>query len=158
MSTFFDATAVAPRTEFSVLPAASYRFQITACEKKTGKTSGVDYLSVELTVVDGQYANRKLWVNLNLWNPKADVKQRAEEEMSDLCHAVGILKPTGPQDFVNRTLVGKVKVRTNKESKEQENQVTKYEADGGPGSVTQAAAAPAATATPRWAAARPAAA
>lgn len=148
----FDATGFAPKEKRGVLPQNTYRLQVTGCEKKATKANDGFLLAFEFTVMDGEFADRKLWVNFNLWNKSAEAVRLAQGEIGELCQAIGILQPKAESDFLGRTVVGKVKVTLRRDNKEPQNVVSEYSVDAGPGVDAPVAATPAAKgATPRWA-------
>src|SRR5689334_16274549 len=55
---------------FQPVPAGAYLVTITGVEEKTGKESGLPYINWELTVADGEFSGRKLWLMTSL-APKA---------------------------------------------------------------------------------------
>jgi hypothetical protein len=154
----FDATAVAPRADFGTIPNGDYRCTVTACDKKATRAGTGHFLAFELTILDGEFAGRKLWDNMNLWNPSAQAVEIAQQTMSQLCHAVGLLQPKVVSDFIGRAVVVTTRIeKRSKASDELGNAIKKYAPDGGPGSVAAPVAAAPATGAPRWGAARPAA-
>jgi len=89
---------------FEPLPEGAYLVSITKCEEKTGKESGKLYLSWELTVQDGVYTGRKVWLNTSLL-PEASWK------IGDLLTALGESHASNtemnlePDDYLGRELV-----------------------------------------------------
>ena len=82
-----------PITEdsFAPLPKGWYPTEI---EKVSTKTSakGDRYLALQFTVIGERFANRKLFVNLNLWHPKDTVRRIAREQLQRLTGACGLAK------------------------------------------------------------------
>jgi hypothetical protein len=154
MTSFYTPATVGPRPERSnVLPAGQYRAAITACEKKATKAGTGAYLQVEFTVLEGEHANRKVWERLNLWNPNATAVSIAREAMDELCYVTGKAALTGPDDLIGATVVLKLGVRQNSTTKEPEQRIDRYTADGGPGTVATVKTAPAKVGgVPAWAA------
>jgi len=80
---------VPPPKDFGVLPAGEYTACITASEMKATQRGDGSYLSLEFTILgDGEYANRKLWENLNLDNPNQTTVQIAESNLGAICKAI----------------------------------------------------------------------
>ena len=86
---------VQPAADYSPLPAGEYTAAITASEIKQTKDFTGKYIKLEITIVDGQYKNRKLWQNLNLWNRSKEAVDMAKRELASIKKATGV---TNPQD------------------------------------------------------------
>lgn len=85
----FDASTVAPSAPMEPVPTAWYKAMITASEIKNTKSGDGRYLEIELQILEGQYAGRKLWDRLNLWNNSAKAVEIAQRTLSAICHATG---------------------------------------------------------------------
>lgn len=85
----FDASTVEPATPFEVLPPGKYLVQIVASEMRPTKDGLGQYLFLEIDVLDGQHAGRKLFDRLNLINANPDTVQMAQRTLSALCRAAG---------------------------------------------------------------------
>jgi hypothetical protein len=55
---------------FDALPAGVYTVALIDLEENVGGASGFPYFKATLEVLDGEFANRRLWTNLSL-SPKA---------------------------------------------------------------------------------------
>ena len=88
----FDATVVEPITDFDPLPIGKYIAEVTASDMRTNCKETGKYLWLEFTVLDGPYAKRKVWAQLNLVNPSQQAVEIAQRELSALCRAVGKLR------------------------------------------------------------------
>jgi hypothetical protein len=73
------------------LPAWEYLAEVTATERKTSPTSGNDYLKVEYTIRDGEYATKRVYENMNIWHPDYGTRQSARADWSALVHACGLV-------------------------------------------------------------------
>jgi hypothetical protein len=142
----FDANTVEPvETNFEPVPAGKYLAVIRDSQEKTSK-KGHTYLSLEFEILDGQYRGRKLWANLNLSHPDADVVKYARAELAQVCKAVGVLKPADSVQLHNLPLVITVKVVNRKDTGELQNRIKGYarkEAANGQPQQAQ-------TSTPPW--------
>ncbi len=69
----FDANQVEPSQEFDNLPAGKYVAEITDSDMRSTSRGDGQFLWLEFTVLDGAYASRKIWTQLNLINPSAQV-------------------------------------------------------------------------------------
>ncbi|MBZ0266258.1 DUF669 domain-containing protein [bacterium] len=84
----FDATHVEPSTDFEIIPAGRYTAAITDSDLRPNSKGTGEYMWLEFTVMDGPFAGRKLWAQLNIDNPSAQAVEIAERELSAICRAV----------------------------------------------------------------------
>ncbi len=78
----------APRS-FEPLPPGIYTVIVSDDAAKTSKY-GDTYISMEYTVIDGEFNNRRIWENMNIGHNKSDVAGRALADLKALACAVGI--------------------------------------------------------------------
>lgn len=92
----FDVAEAAPRESksFEPLPRGLYSAMITESAIKQTKRGDGEYLALTFEIVDGKYAGRRLWQNLNLSNPSKQAEDIAREELNNICAAIGIPKGT----------------------------------------------------------------
>lgn len=109
----FDTTTVEPAGEFSPLPKGDYRIIITASEVKKSK-AGDDYLATTLQVCSGEFQNRRLFVNLNLWSSNDTAKQMSKALLSSLGRAVGVPTINDSSELHDKPCVAHVTVRADK--------------------------------------------
>jgi hypothetical protein len=126
----FDANSVEPAKDFEVLPPGKYNVIVEESEVKATKSGNGHYLKVACAVVDGEFQNRKLWANFNIDNPSAQAQQIGLSQLAGLCKAVGIGVIQDEQELVGKTVVASVKVKTDKDSKEQSNDIKAWIAYG----------------------------
>lgn len=107
----FDASTVAPSAALDPVPAGWYKVHITDSEAKpTGKGDGF-YLELEMEVLDGSYAGRKIFDRLNLSNPNPVATEIAYKTLSAICHAVGVIQVADSAQLHNRPMQAKVALR-----------------------------------------------
>jgi len=112
----------------SVLPAGKYKAVISASEEKQTKDGAGSYLSLTLTVIEGEYEKRKLFARLNLNNPNDVAAGIARQHLAQICKACGVLSPTTSADLHDIPMLVTVTVRPAKGEYEESNDVKKYEA------------------------------
>ena len=78
----FDASSVAPSSNYDVLPPGKYLGQIVASEMRPTKDGTGQYLYLEVDILEGQYAGRKLFDRLNLINANPDAVQIAQRTLA----------------------------------------------------------------------------
>jgi hypothetical protein len=124
----FNAATVTPDTGFGEpLPAGWYNVMMTGSEMKPTKDGTGAYLACEYTVMDGQYANRKVFSNLNIRNNNPTAQEIAYKQLSAICHAVGVIQCQDSGELHGKPLKIKVKVRIDKTGEyEPSNDITAY--------------------------------
>lgn len=126
----FDATTVAPQQEFDLLPAGKYLAQVIDSEVGPTKAQTGQILKLTFEIMDGEYANRRLWARLNIANENAQAQQIGLAQLSALCHAVGVTKLTDSLELHEKPVLITVKVRKAKPDDKygDSNDVTGYSA------------------------------
>lgn len=149
----FDASAVEPNTGYEVYPPAKYLVQIVASEMRPTKDGHGQYLFIELDILDGPYAGRKIFDRLNLVNANPDTVQIAQRTLSAICRAVGKLQVSNSEQLHLIPLIADVRVRPPKGQYGESNSIRYLPRSGAPaaGMAAPAAAQPA-IATPQPAA------
>lgn len=122
----FNAETVEPQDTFDPLPAGEYPCLITQSEMKPTKSGGGAYLELELQVVEGPYAGRKLWDRLNLHNANETTVKIAKGTLSAICRAVGVLRPADSHELHDRPLVCRVRVEKRSDTDELTNTIRGY--------------------------------
>jgi hypothetical protein len=84
---YFDPSKVEPAQPFDTIPPGDYVAQIVKSDMEDTTTGG-RMLVLEFDVLEGEFANRKLWARLNLVNSSAQAVQIAQRELSAICHAI----------------------------------------------------------------------
>lgn len=107
----FDASQVEPNQGFDLLPAGEYDAVIVASELKATTAGTGKYLKLELQILSGKFQNRKLWDQLNLWNPSEQAVQIAKGTLSSICRAVGVLTPKDSAELHNKPLRVSLKIK-----------------------------------------------
>ena len=124
---FFDSTQIQSNevsSNFGAIPEGKYLVHISETEEKISE-AGNKYLKIHLQVLEGDYKNRILWDIVNLWHPKDNVREIAEQTMKSICNAVNVLKPEIPQEIYHKPLRASITVEDDSQYGEQ-NRVKKY--------------------------------
>ena len=122
----FNAHEVDPNTPFDPLPAGKYLACITGSEMKATKAGDGSYLELELTVLEGEYKDRKVWDRLCLNHPNATAVKIARGTLSAICRAVGVMQPKDSVELHNLPLVVTVKCKKREDNGEMTNEVRGY--------------------------------
>lgn len=88
---------------------------------KPTKSGSGKYLQFTFQIIEGEYANRLLWVRLNLNNPNGTAVEIARRELSSICRAVGVMVPTDSTDLHNLPCFIHVRVRRRSDTGELES-------------------------------------
>jgi len=107
----FDASSVEPSSSYDVLPPGKYLSQIVASEMRATKDGMGQYLYLEVDVIEGQYAGRRLFDRLNLINANAEAVKIAQQTLSSICRAVGKLQVSNSEQLHLIPLIADVRVR-----------------------------------------------
>jgi hypothetical protein len=121
----FDASQVEPKQEFQPLPESDYLVFITESEPKVSQ-AGVEYLSLTLEVIQGEYQGRKLWVKLNLNHPDEKVRGYAKAELSGISRATGVMRVRDTTQLHDKPFIVRVGVRKRKDGDGMENRIKGY--------------------------------
>ncbi|KIU33266.1 hypothetical protein SR39_13555 [Methylobacterium radiotolerans] len=144
---------------FEPIPQGDYNCQITESEIVETRTGG-EMLKLTLEVIDGPYANRKIWDNLNIRNNNPTAQSIAHRTLADLCAACGAGAIADSEELHFKPFVAAIKIEPERtvgdRTYDARNGVKRYKARGGQPPVGKAPAQPAARPAPQ--AARPAAA
>lgn len=158
----FDANSVDTTNPFDTLPAGDYQVMVVASDVKPTKAGTGFYLELELEVVNGQHQGRRIWDRLNISNQNKTAEDIGQRQLSQLCHAVGVLNVGDSSELHDKPCIAKVVVKKSEQYGDQNevkgyvsNKMTSASAAAPPAAPAQAAPAPAtATAaaddTPPW--------
>ena len=87
----FDATQVAPQATLEPVPDGWYTVNIIESEVKPTAKEGA-YLQLICQIMTGQFVGRKLFVRLNIQNANPVTVEIAYQQLSAICHAVGVVQ------------------------------------------------------------------
>ena len=159
----FDANSVEP-SNFDVYPAGKYLSQIVSSEMRPTKDGRGQYLFLELDILEGPFAGRKLFDRLNLVNDNPDTVDIATRTLSSICRATGQMQVKDSEQLHLIPLIADVRVRPPKGQYGESNSIRYLPRNAAaaptpatrtPAGYAAPASAPATTATPQPA--RPAA-
>jgi hypothetical protein len=148
----FDATHIDPTPRFDPIPAGDYPVIITQSELKYTKDNSGQYLELRLEVQGGEFSGRLVFDRLNLFNNNRQAVEIAQRQLSQICHAVGVMQITDSEQLHYKPLTAMVKVRPAQGQYEASNEVKGYKPRPNAAPVMQqpkaAAPAPARQAAP----------
>jgi len=148
----FNAMAVEPQTSYEPMPADWYKCVITKTEEKPTKKQNGSYLQLDIEVIEGKFAGRKVFDRLNLNNPNSVAVEIAQRALSSICRAIDVPNPQDSDELLDKPLMVKLAVRPASNGYEASNDVKGYASAGANAGYAQAApaAAPQAAAAPPW--------
>ena len=150
----FNAMAVEPQTSYEPMPADWYKCVIIKTEEKPTKKQNGSYLQLDIEVIEGKFAGRKVFERLNLNNPNSTAVEIAQRALSSICRAIDVPNPQDSDELLDKPLMVKVAVKPADEEYSASNEVKGYDAAGAtasaPVEIPVAAAAANGSATPPW--------
>jgi hypothetical protein len=150
----FNAMAVEPQTSYEPMPADWYKCVITKTEEKPTKKQNGSYLQLDIEVIEGKFAGRKVFDRLNLNNPNSVAVEIAQRALSSICRAIDVPNPQDSDELLDKPLMVKVAVKPADGDYSASNEVKGYDAAGAtasaPVEIPVAAAAANGSATPPW--------
>lgn len=133
----FDATQVEPQGDYTPVKPGYYNMYITESEMKATKAGNGHYLSLKLEVVDGEYAKRVFFDNLNLDNPNQQAVEIAQRTLSSICHAIGVMKVKDSEELHYKPMLVKVGIEEDQNGNPK-NVVKGYKKDDGSAAYAEA--------------------
>ena len=106
----FDATGVSPAEPLEVLPPGKYLAQIIQSDMQVTKAGNGQFLRLVFEVLEGQYARRRIFDQLNLVNSNERTVEIARRQLSTICHAVAQMQVTDSEQLHFKPLVITLKV------------------------------------------------
>lgn len=159
----FDPNSV-PEDErsFDPVPPGDYLCQVVESDVVKTKHGDGEVLKLTIDIIDGPYADRKVFENLNIRNPSAEAQRIAQRALADLCLATGVHGLRNSEELHFKPFVARLKVEPAKDGFDAKNKVSRYKPRPGaapaaqtqarPTSEPSAAARPTSTAQPSEAA------
>jgi hypothetical protein len=103
-----------------LIPNGSYIWRVNAQEWKVSQNSGQKYFSVELEIVEGAAAGRKMWPIFMVFASDPDQQKRAKSELGKLLSVTGA-PASEPSKMLDKRLRMDVTTYTSKKSGETQN-------------------------------------
>jgi hypothetical protein len=156
----FDTSSVEKReNNYELLPAGWYVGQVTESEIVPLKSGNGQSLKLTVEILSDGYRGRKVWARLNVQHTNADAERISQQQLRELCEAIGLGRMTDTLQLHNQPFGVKVKIREDKTGQyEPQNEVAGFKPAGGSPVHGQAMAAGMAARAPQAPANAPAAA
>jgi hypothetical protein len=150
----FDASTVEPNKPFELLPPGRYVVQIVNSEMRPTKDGRGQLLWLELDVLEGELAGRKLFDRLNLVNANPTTVEIAQRTLSAICHALGQMRVDDSEQLHLIPLIADVRVQPPKDGYDAQNSIRYLPLEQRPAARPGAVSAPRTAVTARPAAPR----
>lgn len=127
----FDATAVDPNVGFPLVPPGKYAAQIMLSDMRPTKDGTGQYLYLELQILEGPEQGKKLFERLNLINGNETTVRIAQQTLSQICHAVGVMSVSDSEQLHARRMIVDVRVEPGKGAYRDSNRIVSYSSPNG---------------------------
>ena len=115
---------------YDPIPAGDYNLEIVESDYAANAKGNGMVLKLTAQILDGEYAERKLFINLNLEHENEKAQDIAQREFAALRRAVGVLNPQDSDELHFKAFVAKVGVEKRRDNGELTNRVKQYYFDG----------------------------
>lgn len=130
-----DPDVVVEERDFPLLADGEYKAMITdASVKQSQRNEANKYLSVECSFEDN---NGRVWKNLNLWNQNDEAVRIANEQMNNLCLAVGLMNLTDTEQLIGQRVLVDIYTQPAKDNYKASNQIRTFKKIGKPAQLSQ---------------------
>ncbi|WP_212722868.1 DUF669 domain-containing protein [Zooshikella ganghwensis] len=118
----FSTQAYDPNINFfTPIPAGDYLAMIDKADVKMNKAGTGHYIAFSYIILEGQYAERRVFDNQNISHPNQQAENIGRRAISAIGQALGNPNVQDSDQLLNQPLVIKVTIRNNKQSNEPEN-------------------------------------
>ena len=107
----FDATQVEPQGDYTPIPPGDYTVQIVTSQMVETSNRNGHMLKLELEILDGEHAGRRLYDRLNLENPNRQAVEIAQRTLSAICHAIGKLSVQDSEELHMQPMTAVVAIK-----------------------------------------------
>lgn len=130
LGTTFDASTVSPQQAYEPIPAGWYNALIDHSEMRPTKDGSGAYLQLCFKIIDGDYVNRKVFARLNLNNRNETAVAIAQQQLSAICYATGVMQVLDSEQLHGRPMQIKVKYVPASGNYEASNDISGYRVIG----------------------------
>lgn len=111
MATFAFSTEGKSTNIFEPIPPGKYPVEIVASELLQTKAGDGQYLKFTFSILDGEYAGRYIWSNINIDNPSPKAVEIAEHELASIIKACGLESIEETEELHGIPIMGRVKIK-----------------------------------------------
>lgn len=125
----FDASTVEPQKPLdnSPIPAGTYTAHVIESDVKPLNSGNGTGLKLTLEILEGPFAKRRVWTSLNVQHTNPVAQTIGQQQLSALCHAVGVIRMTDTNQLHMKPLKIKVAIRKDEQYGDR-NEVKGFEA------------------------------
>lgn len=91
MGATFQPGQMDTENKFAAIPAGWYKAMVMESDVKDNKSNTGQYVKFVFEVMEGQYANRKIWTYINFQHKNPDAAAIGQRDLGALAKAAGIL-------------------------------------------------------------------
>ena len=99
------------KSSFEPVAPGWYEAEIVKSEINENKAKTGKYLKLEFKLIGEEVKNRKIWVNLNLWNPSETAVQIAKRDFNSILAACGLDEVEDSAELHGIPMMVKVTIR-----------------------------------------------
>jgi hypothetical protein len=122
---------IKPNVGFEPLPEGWYVAMVQKSELKENRAKTGRYIQLELSVLDGQYKGRRIFINLNIENPSEKAVEIARGELSAIAQACNVVEIRDTEMLHAIPFQILVKLEKRKDNSEISNVIRGYKPYGG---------------------------
>jgi hypothetical protein len=112
---------------FAPVPVGDYKAILSDIALTTTKNGQGQYFACTFEIVEGEFANRLIFINLNVTNQNSIAQDIGRRTFAQICRAVGVIKPQSENDLLNKIMVISVSIETDKTGQyEPKNNIKKF--------------------------------
>lgn len=149
-SFFFNAASVTPKTSFDPIPAGWYVAQVTDSGVNPSKSGNGMRMTLTFDILDGEFKGRKIFAGLNVQHANPETERISQEQLSTLCHSVGVIDLKDTAQLHMKPVMIKVKVREAKDGYDASNDVSGFKSATSGSAPTGGAPSASNSAIPPW--------
>jgi len=124
----FDPNAHEPSKDFGVLPPGKYTCLVENAELKDTRAGTGKFVKVTLKVLEvGPHENRKLFDNINVFNPSENCQSMGIAQLSALGRAAECFPLGDTNDIIDKVVTAVVNVKKRNDTGEDQNNIQTYE-------------------------------
>lgn len=122
----FDASTIEPQKPLEPVKPGWYIAQIVESDMRTNKQGTGSYLALTFQILEGEGKGRKIFTNLNIHNQSELAVRIAQEQLSAICHATGVIQVQDSVQLHTIPLMIKVGVRAGDGQYNDQNDIRGY--------------------------------
>lgn len=100
-----------PTSDFAVIPPGKYPVYIEQAEVRQTKAGNGHYIKITMSILEGDFRNRKLWDQINIDNPSEECQAIGLRTLSALAKATNIDSLTDSAQLVGKVVIASVRVK-----------------------------------------------